>query len=122
MIMVLLGYFYGITNMLIGMIGSSILIYSTILFLTSYMIRYSVKEQLMDILPAFIMALLIAIPVFIFGHFMVIAYLAKLILQLLLGNILFILFGLIIKNQEFLLIKSYIINKINKKEINYILP
>jgi len=107
----LLGYYYSIIAMCFGMIFSAIIIYTLILFSTKHFLQYSVKEQISDVFQALKFAVLVTLPVYILGYLLFLPTLAKLLIQLALAVILFIVFGEILKNQEYLLLKSLIIKK-----------
>lgn len=109
----LLGYFYGIIPMILGMIAASIFTYLAIIFLASHTMQYAVKEQLVDIWSSLKIALLINFPVFILGVLLNIPPLLSMVLQCLLAVTLFFTFGSLLKNQEYQYILRLVKSKIN---------
>lgn len=113
----ILGYYYGILEMIFGMIGASISLYLLITFMTNNIIEYSVKEQLIDVGKSFLFALTVASPVFLLGN-MLHHYKAPLLLLILLiaGLILYILIGELSKNKEYNMIKELVLSKFHRRK------
>jgi O-antigen/teichoic acid export membrane protein len=57
---IVIGIFYGINYMIIGIIINSLIAYYINIFFSGRLINYSVREQVTDILPTFLLALLTA--------------------------------------------------------------
>ncbi len=79
----MIGIYYGIKIMIIGMMINTLIAY----FLNSYysgkFIDYPISAQVKDILPALILAVLIGLIVFVIGNFLDVSNLWKLITQIL---------------------------------------
>jgi teichuronic acid exporter len=65
-----LGYFYGIKIMIVGMILASVLRYSLVLYITRWLINYSVLQQLADVAKPIVFAALVVSVVFIGNVFL----------------------------------------------------
>lgn len=104
----ILCYYYGIIPMIFGMIGASLFLFIFIIFLTSKMIKYSVKEQLIDIGKSFLFGLTVVLPVYILSN--ILHFKAPLLLLILLitGFVSFVLVGELSKKKEYQLIKNII--------------
>lgn len=112
---IVIGILFGIKILILGMIVHSIIA----LYLNSYwsgkFIGYPFSEQLKDILPAFILALFISVIVFFTGSLINVSNLWKLILQILIGILLF--FGIVeaAKMKDYLYIKNIISEKLKTR-------
>jgi len=109
----ILGYYYGITAMIFGMIGASLFLFIFIIFLTNKMIEYSVKEQLTDIGKSFLFALTVVFPVFVLSY--IIHFKAPLLLVTLFvtGLVFYVLIGELSKNKEYNMIKELLLSKLH---------
>ena len=112
---IIIGIYYGIKIMIIGMMFNTIIAY----FLNSYwsgkFIGYSIRAQAKDILPAFILAVLIGLIVFVVGSFLDVSNLWKLIAQILIGALLFIGIAEASKMNDYLYIKDIIFDKLKNR-------
>lgn len=111
---IIIGIIFGIKIMIIGMIINSFIAY----FLNSYwsgkMVNYPMKEQVMDILPSFILASLMGIVLYILSTILPINNLSLLIVQLLSGALITIFLSVIFKIKEYNEIKEIIIMNLMK--------
>lgn len=111
---IIIGIIFGIKIMIIGMIMNSFMAY----FLNSYwsgkMLNYPMKEQVMDILPSFIIASLMGIVLYILSIILPINNLSLLIVQLLSGALITIFLSVIFKIKEYNEIREIIITNIMK--------
>lgn len=109
---VVIGVFWGIKVMIIGMIINSLIAY----FLNSYysgkIIKYSIREQVADILPSFFIAVCMGIIVFWVGEFSPFGYIVELIIQTLLGGLLIFVFSELFKIDAYLYIKDIVKTKL----------
>ncbi len=115
---IILGVFMGIKIMIVGLIFNSIIAYYLNSYWSGLLIGYSFREQIKDIIPTFILAVSIAIPVYFAGVYLPYSFLAKLIIQIIFGIVLF--FGIceIVKIRDYIYIKQiFIENFIKKKSI-----
>jgi hypothetical protein len=69
------------------MIVNTQLMYLVNSYWSGKLIDYSVREQIMDILPGFMLAALMAIAVFLIGYSVPMGYLLRLIVQLAFGGL-----------------------------------
>jgi len=88
-------------------------------FLNSYFsgrfVNYSVKEQLKDIAPAFIIACIMAMSVFFIGYFLTTSYIFKLIVQVTAGAFIFLIICELTKMSDYIYLKQIVSEKILKK-------
>ena len=76
-------------------------------------LNYSIKEQLMDILPSFILASSMGIIVYFVGYFCTFDSVITLTIQILTGIVLVILSGELLKIKEYIFIKTTFFEKLN---------
>lgn len=111
---VFVGVIFGIKWMIICMIINTVIAY----FLNSYYsgkyIGYSSMEQLKDIFPSFVVALLIGSFLFIMEFFLNISAFYMLVLQIFAGMILTIMLGEFFKIKDYFFIKTIIVEQIKK--------
>lgn len=85
-------------------------------YLNSYwsgrFIGYSFKQQVVDILPSFGLALTMAIFVYILGTFLPFSYLWVLIIQIIAGALFILLFCEITRFRDYLFVKEIVIEKL----------
>ncbi|OJV87465.1 MAG: lipopolysaccharide biosynthesis protein [Bacteroidia bacterium 44-10] len=108
---VVLGVLWGIEAMIIGLIIQSLIGY----FLNSYwsgnFVGYSTKEQILDILPSFLLAFSMFVAVYMLGLIIPLAYVWKLIIQILFGGLFIFAVGELFKLRDYLFIKSLAIEQ-----------
>jgi len=111
---IILGIFFGIKIMIIGMIVNSIIAFFINSFWSGKLINYKSIEQLRDVIPSFLfgltVGLLILIPVWLFQ----INPLIMLVIQLILSVILTIIMGEVIRFRPYLTVKQIAIGQIMK--------
>jgi teichuronic acid exporter len=109
---ILVGIFFGINALLIGMIISSFAAY----FLNSYwsgkLISYSGFKQAKDILPSFLIALSVGSMLFVLSKVLNIASWYKLALLLAIGSAITLLFAETTRNKGYLIVKGVVLEKI----------
>jgi len=111
---IIIGIFLGIKIMLIGMILISFIAYFINSYWSGRFIGYSSKEQIIDILPSFGVASLMAILVFLLNIILPFNYVTKLIIQLVVGAAFVIIFCELTKFRDYLFIKDIVIDKIKE--------
>jgi teichuronic acid exporter len=109
---VIIGIIWGIKFMIIGMIVNSFIAYYLNSFYSGRMINYSTREQLKDILPSLILALVMGGMVFILGLFLPYGNLVKLIIQTFAGVAFVVFISEVLKMESYLYTKSLIIEKL----------
>lgn len=109
---IVIGIIWGIKIMIAGMIFNSIISY----FLNSYwsgrLIGYSVKQQVIDILPSFILALSVCSLIFSLGIFIQLHHFLVLIIQITAGALLTIGISELLRFRDYLFLKELFIEKI----------
>ncbi len=105
---ILAGVFLGIKAMLIGMVVHSIISYYLNSSVSGKLIEYPVREQVHDIYPSFIIALLMGIIIFLFGRVLPVGDALKLILQTTAGVALVFAGAHLIKLEPYLFIREII--------------
>lgn len=63
-----LGYYYGITTMILGMFLSGIFHYFIVVYITSKQIDYGVLEQLRDVSKGLLFSIAVSLPVYLIGR------------------------------------------------------
>lgn len=109
---VIAGVIWGIKYMILGMIINSIIAYYFNSFFSGRLINYSLKEQVMDILPTFLLALLVSGIVYSLSFVFKMGNLPLLSIQVIVGVVLTLLLSEILKIKGYLEIKEILIEKI----------
>ena len=106
------GVFFGIKIMITAMFILSCTAY----FLNSYwsgrLIDYTMREQVMDILPSFLIALIMGIVVFAIGHFLIFSQIIILSIQIISGALITISIARIIRLDSFMEIKEILLQNL----------
>jgi len=118
---VVVGVKFGINYLIAGLIFISFFAFFLIGYWSGKFINYPAKEQLMDILPSFVLSLFISLIVYFFDFFTSFNTLTTFIMQITLGLISIIFFAEIFKINGYLEIKTvikdlYLKNKIKNAE------
>ncbi|GAB1474489.1 lipopolysaccharide biosynthesis protein [Bacteroidota bacterium] len=118
---IVIGIFYGIRILLIGLVINTLISLYINSYWSSRFIEYSFVKQIKDILPSFIIALVISSIVFIFGKFINTIPIVILILQICLGSILTFIYCELSKNQDYIYLKNIVFHflKINNNGKTY---
>ncbi|MFY7732919.1 MAG: lipopolysaccharide biosynthesis protein [Bacteroidia bacterium] len=103
-----LGYYLGIYAMIIGILISLLITYFIVIIFSNQVIKYSLKEQFLDILPAVKLVLLALSPIYFIEPFLNFSSFVVLSIQSMLSLILIIFWSEILKNTEYFLIKNII--------------
>lgn len=111
---ILLGIFYGIKMMIIGMIIASLLSYHLNGYWSGKLINYPLKEQIKDILPAFMVSSFMSAIVYAIGGVLNVTELSGLLIQLLVGICITICLCILFRIEDFLYIKRIVFDKINR--------
>ena len=109
---IIIGIFFGIKAMIIGMIVYSMIAYFINSYWTNKLIAYPVREQLLDIAPSFIIAMTMGAIMFIIGSLITIKPVIVFFLQFITGGLFVIFLGEIVKLEPYLEIKQIIIANI----------
>ena len=109
----ILGIFVGIYWMLFGSVITGLIGYYLNSYFSGKYINYPTREQIQDILPSLVISIIMAFVVLLINY-LKISSLILLIIQILIGVVVFIVFSIIAKLQEFKDIKNLIYSKIIK--------
>jgi O-antigen/teichoic acid export membrane protein len=115
---IIIGVFYGIKAMLCGMIVNTLIAYYLNSYWSGRLINYSLFEQIQDILPSFLLALLIGSIMFFESLFIIVPPLALLIIQVISGVSVSIGLCEFLKMKDYLFLKEIVLHKffnINKR-------
>jgi O-antigen/teichoic acid export membrane protein len=113
---VIIGILFGIKILIIGIIFNSLVAYYLNSYWSGNFIGYSMKDQLKDIMSSFLLAIGMALIVFIVGYFLKTSYLIKLIVLVPLGALIVITFCEITKMPEYLFMKQIVVEKLFRRK------
>lgn len=109
---VILGIFYSIKIMILGMILSSIIGYLLYSYYTGKYINYMIKEQLMDVLPSFLMALSVGVVIIIVGNILDTKYINTFLILIIITFILIFVICEMFKIDSYIIIKRELVSKL----------
>lgn len=102
------GYYYGIFIMIIGALFAMVIMYLIVIYYSHLIIGYTIRDQLKDIFPSFILVLFAFTPVYFINFFSEWSAIITLSIQIIVGILLLIIFAELLKNKEYLLLKNSI--------------
>jgi len=114
--MLIVAIYIGINAMIISMIILSFLELFINGYWTSKFINYSVKEQLMDILPSFLLASVMGVLVYSIGFYVYSNNLLTLITQVFVGVLFVVGYGEFFKLDTYFNLKNIIVKKLKRNE------
>jgi len=109
---IVLGVFFGIKIMIAGMLVNNLIAFYLNSYWTGKMIKYSKKQQLSDILPSFILSLLMGAGVYGLGLLLPFSLLVNLFIQILTGALLIITISEIKNFRDYEYIKTVIFENV----------
>lgn len=109
---IVIGVIWGIKIMILGMIVNTLVAYYLNSYWSGRFIGYSFKQQVVDILPSFGLALMMAVFVYLLGLFLPFSYLWLLIIQIIAGALFILLFCEITRFRDYLFVKEIVIEKL----------
>lgn len=109
---ILIGIMWGIKIMIIGMWVNSLVAYYLNSYYSGQLINYPTLEQVKDIMPSFLLAVLIGALLVLTGKLIPFTDPYKLIIQIFTGGLLVLLFGELLRNKDYLYLKDIIKTKI----------
>ena len=109
---IVIGVLWGIKIMILGMMVNTLVAYYLNSYWSGRFIGYSFKQQVVDILPSFGLALTMALFVYILGLFLPFSYLWVLIIQIIAGALFILLFCEITRFKDYLFVKEIVIEKL----------
>lgn len=113
---IVIGIFYGVKVMIIGMIISSLISFYLNSFWSGRFINYAMKEQLNDILPSFFFAITTGVIIYFIGFSLNTSIQLILFIQLISGTILVFLFAETLKQKEYIFLKGILFEKLSLKK------
>jgi len=113
---IVIGVFFGIKVMIAGMIVNTFIAYYLNSYWSGRFINYPLKEQVLDILPSFFLAICTAGIVFVIGWLLPIGYLLKLIIQLIIGALMVFTIAEITKLDAYMFMKEILLTKFTERE------
>lgn len=108
---VVIGVIWGIKMMIIGMMVNTLISYYLNSYWSGRFISYSFKQQVVDILPSFVLALAMALSVFVLGLVLPFSPLLLFVTQILAGAAFIFLFCEITKFDDYIFLKEILIEK-----------
>ncbi len=111
---IIIGVIWGIKIMIVGMILNSFVAYYLNSYWSGKFIGYSLKQQVVDILPSFFLALSMSVSVYILGLVLPFNYLWILITQIVAGATFIFLFCEISQFKDYIFVKKILLEKIIK--------
>ena len=114
---ILAGIFMGIREMLVGMIILSFVTYFINSYYSGRLINYPVREQIADILPSFVLALLVSFCILIISLLINLNPILLLTVQLVVLTILMIFLSRLFRLKAYLDIREILVDKIPKLKV-----
>ena len=112
---IVIGVIFGIKIMIMGMIVLSLIAYYINSYWSGKLINYPIGEQVRDIIPGFLMAVVVNVLVFIAGNLINTTPLVLLSLQISLGALMTVGLCELFKMQAYLYIKEIVFKKFQKE-------
>jgi teichuronic acid exporter len=109
---IILGVLFGIKLMIVGMIMNSYISYYINSYWSGKFINYGIKEQLKDILPSFLLAIVMAAIIFVLGYFLKTSFFIILIVQVISGALIVISICEAIKMPDYIYLKQIVVRKV----------
>jgi O-antigen/teichoic acid export membrane protein len=110
---IIIGIYYGIEAMIIGMIIISFIAYYLNSFWSGKFVGYSTKEQISDLTPSFLLAASMSVAVYLLGLVLPFAPVWNLLIQIIFGAVIVFTAGELLKHKDYLFIKSIVLEQIN---------
>lgn len=114
---IIIGVFWGIRIMIAGMIVNSFIAYYLNSYWSGKFLSYSMKEQVKDIFPSFLLAAGMAVIIYIVGYFLKTSYPVTLIIQIVVGATLVIVFCELTKIPDYIYMKEIVLEKLFKRKL-----
>lgn len=108
---IIIGIFFGIKAMIFGMIIINLIAFYFNSYWSRIFIDYSTSQQIRDILPSFLLALIIGSGVFTLNYVNFLPSIVLLLLQILVGGLLSIFLGEILRFHDYIFLKKLIFEK-----------
>jgi teichuronic acid exporter len=112
---IIVGVLFGIKIMIMGMLVLNLVAYYLNSYWSGRFIGYSTWEQVKDILPSFLLAIVVALCVFVAGQLLNITNLLNLIIQIVIGGVLTIGIAEVLFMKDYLYMKEIVLEKLTAK-------
>lgn len=112
---IIIGIFFGIKIMILGLLANNIIAYYLNSFWSGKLIGYPIAEQISDIMPSFLMAWVVSISVYVIGMFVDTKPFLILIIQITSGGLLTIGICEALRMKDYIYIKEILIAKLRLK-------
>lgn len=110
---IIIGIYWGIEAMILGMIANDQIAYILNSYWSGIFVNYPTKEQIFDILPSFLLALTMAVAVYLLGLVLPFVPVWNLIIQIAFGTLFVFAAGELFRQKDYLYIKSNVLEQIN---------
>jgi teichuronic acid exporter len=110
---IVIGIFFGIKMMIAGMMVNTLIAYYLNSYWSGAKIGYSFKKQVKDILPSFILTLIMSVFVYFLGELLPFSYPVKLLIQVLFGGLFVFVYCEITKFRDYIFAKELVLEKIH---------
>jgi O-antigen/teichoic acid export membrane protein len=111
---IVIGVFYGIRNMLWGMIVMALIGYFLNSYYTGKFIKYKTLEQIRDVLPSFLVAAATGLIVFMASRFVMLSPIPLLSLQVLMGVLICVLLCETTRLSDYLYLKGIVVETFHR--------
>ena len=109
---IIIGIMWGIKVMIAGIMVLSVISWYLNSYWSGKMINYPLRNQIVDVMPSFLLALIISLIVFLTGKILPYSYPVKLLIQLFEGGFLLITISELLNFSSYLYLKEIIISKL----------
>lgn len=109
-----IGVFFGIKIMLFGMLFNALFSYYLNSYWSGRFIDYSFKQQLVDILPSFGLAIFMGLGVYLCGQALTFDHLTRLFIQIVVGATFIVLFCELIQFRDYIFVKRMVFDKVKE--------
>jgi O-antigen/teichoic acid export membrane protein len=110
--LIIIGVFYGVKTLIICMILLSYISFYLNSFYSGRLLNYSTIQQVKDIVPSFLLAIVIGLSVFLIGFFLPFSVPINFLLQIIVGIILAIVLAEILKLENYIYLKEIVKDKL----------
>lgn len=110
---IVIGVIFGIKMMIVGMIVNALIAYYLNSYWSGVKIGYSLKQQVNDILPSFILALTMGVVVYLLEKILPFSHVINLIILIIFGAIFVFVFCEITRFKDYIFTKELVLEKIN---------
>lgn len=110
---IVIGVIWGIKVMIAGGMVNSVIAYYLNSYWSGRMVNYPMREQVLDIMPSFFLALSMAVVVYFTGLYLPLGYGGKLLVQVILGAVLVFVVSELFRISPYLYLKEIALSRFN---------